>query len=103
MLRTQDTRTQVWECKHAHFTAMSARRCAESELNRRLEGAKQVLTLMHCQDEGMWYDPARDRANVDWRAGMCPRCGVPMLRERVMILDAEDACDNPDANLTWAN
>lgn len=103
VLRTEDTRTQVWECKHDHFTAMAARRCAEGELDRRREGAKNVLTLLHCQEEGIWYDPAVDGAAVDWRPGLCPRCGVPMLREKVMILQAEDARDDPDANLTWAN
>jgi hypothetical protein len=101
-LRTADSRPPVWSCPHDHLVPVAAKRCAEAELDRRREGAKQVLTLLHCEEDGLWYDP-RVGPDVNWRPGMCPRCGVPMLREKVLIIEAVDARHDPDANLTWVN
>jgi hypothetical protein len=100
-LRTAESRPPVWECKHDHLAAVSAKRCAEAELDRRRQGARTVLTLLHCEDDGQWFDPAADRTGFDWRPGLCPLCGVPMTREKVIILESEDARHDPDQNLTW--
>jgi hypothetical protein len=101
VLRSTETGALVWKCAHDHLVAVSARRCAEAELDRRREGARVVVTVLHCEEDGQWFDPAKDRTDFDWRDGLCPRCGVPMLREKVLVLEAVDARTDPDANLTW--
>jgi hypothetical protein len=81
-----------WQCPHDHISATQAAQCAETELERRRQGAREVAYLLHCAPCGIWQDPAA-AAGDDLTAlarGRCPRCGVPVTRERVIILDREN-------------
>lgn len=71
-----------WTCVHDHVTAHSAKRCAEAELTRRLEGAREVFTLLWCGPCRQWWTP--DQAGPP---GRCLRCDVPAESVKLVVLE----------------
>jgi len=91
VLRPGPRSRPVWVCAHVHATPVTAKPCAEAELERRAQGARAVLTLLHCEpcaEDGRsswWNDVAGPVA--------CPRCGVPLLRLKLVVVGSAPAVD----------
>jgi hypothetical protein len=85
----------VWRCdetqRHDHIGTALAIRCAEAELDRRRQGAREVLTLLHCPAENIWWDPALGAMEQALDDGRCPRCFTECVREKVFVLEREPA------------
>jgi hypothetical protein len=85
----------AWRCdeklRHDHIGTALAITCAEAELQRRRAGAREVFVLLHCEDEGLWWDPALGAAEESPGDGRCPRCYKPLIREKVFVLEREPA------------
>jgi len=93
----------VWTCKgrpghRAHPVPLMAGQCAQAELERRLQGAEQVLWTGHCEPCGLFWDlgaipriaEGSDAVTALLR-GTCPRCTVPYVRSKIAILEREEA------------
>jgi hypothetical protein len=86
-------KTQIhWTCPDDHVTATSARRCAETELERRLQGLRAVVTLAWCEPCRTWWTPAQAadlrEAREDRLLGLgCPRCEVPLEIVKLVVLE----------------
>lgn len=82
VLRPATGGTPVWRCRcePVHLNTITARRCAEKELDRRRQGGRQVFELLRCEPCGRWF------AAVP-RAPACPVCGVPLQRLKVLVLE----------------
>lgn len=83
-LRTAPGRPPVWTCEHTHYSPMPARLCAEGELSRRGQGAREVFELLHCAPCGTWH-----RRDVETWA--CPACGVHLQLLKVLVLERSAA------------
>lgn len=80
-------------CPSPHLSPVTARGCAERELERRGQGGKEVFTLLHCARcaEGggsSWWDDVPDVAELS-----CPRCGVPLRRMKLVVVNSGSAVD----------
>lgn len=73
----------VWTCKDEHLLPAGAVNCAGREKYRRVESAKTVLWLRHCEPCERWYDdgPGRD----------CPACGFSLDRVKLQVLERSPA------------
>lgn len=78
-LRDNPRNAPLWTCDHEHFSTAVARRCAESERERRVQGAREVLELEHCKPCSKWWQGLPDAA--------CPWCYVPLERVKVIVLE----------------
>jgi hypothetical protein len=103
----RDGKREVWRCSQlpghrAHLIPTLATQCAGAELERRRQGAKEVLWLAHCEPcQAFWdlglvagvpvhgHEPG-DSA-YDLLRGICPVCTVPFDRVRVAILERQEA------------
>jgi len=80
-------------CPSPHLSPVTARGCAERELERRGQGSREVFTLLHCKRcaEGggsSWWD------DVPGEEGLkCPRCGVPLERLKLVVVGSAPAVD----------
>lgn len=87
----------IWTCSHRpHPVPIMAGQCAEAELERRRQGAQEVLWLLHCVPCSVFWDLAPGAAgqgeNFIWLArGRCPQCNVPGQRVRVAILERQES------------
>jgi hypothetical protein len=88
VLRVTPKAVPSWTCPcvPSHLTAEAAVRCARSELERRQQGGRQVFVLLHCErcseaGGSCWWD------DVPGRSLPCPRCGVPLLRLKLAVLE----------------
>lgn len=75
----------VWTCGHDHLVAPSAVRCAEGEKDRRVQGAKEVLLLLHCGPCDLYFGERGWHASD--LAGDCPYCEVPLGCVKMMVLE----------------
>jgi hypothetical protein len=86
-------KTQIhWTCPDDHVTATSARRCAETELERRLQGRRSVVTLAWCEPCRSWWTPAQASGHREPREDRllglgCPRCEVPLEIVKLSVLE----------------
>jgi hypothetical protein len=90
-LRATPRSVPCWTCGHRHAAPVTARRCAEAELERRTQGRGQVFTLLHCEPcaEGVgssWWDDVPGLA-------ACPRCGVPLQWLKLVVTESGPAVD----------
>jgi hypothetical protein len=82
----RDLGREVWRCTHKpHLVATVAVRCAEAELERRRQGSRLVLVLLHCPSCDIYFGP-QARGGED-STGHCSLCVVPLTPVKVMILD----------------
>jgi hypothetical protein len=81
VLRKDAKSDRSWTCKHDHLTAMSARKCAEGELDRRKQAGQEVFTLLRCESCAKWHDGG------DSDGRLCPDCGVPMAQVKVVVVE----------------
>jgi hypothetical protein len=80
VLRLQASRARpAWTCGHSHGVPVAARRCAEAELERREQGSREVFTLRRCEPCDRWWP--------DGDGALCPHCGVPAARLRLVALE----------------
>jgi len=83
-LRQTPRGAPVWRCgcPAPHLNTITARRCAEQEMERRRQGGRQVLALLRCDPCERWYpdDPVPG-------VTLCPRCGVRLERLKVAVLE----------------
>jgi hypothetical protein len=72
----------VWTCTctPVHLTPGGARECADVELERRKRSAGVVFTLLHCKPCASWRADSR-------LVTSCPRCGVPLERVKLAVLE----------------
>jgi hypothetical protein len=93
----------AWRCTsrpghRVHAIPSLATRCAQAELERRLQGARDVLWAGQCEPCGVYWDLSRAAAaKMDGEMGMddasylmrgwCPRCQVPFERVRLAVLE----------------
>jgi hypothetical protein len=84
-LRTGPKDPPVWTCPDDHLVSSSAVRCAELEKDRRVQGAKQVMLLLHCEPCNLYF------GEEGWHAsdlyGECPYCEVPLSCVKVLVLE----------------
>jgi hypothetical protein len=103
----RDGRTEVWRCRtlpghRVHPVPGQAHQCAARELERRVQGAQEVLQALHCRPCGIFWDlgwlsqhrpaepPEHDIGHWLLR-GACPRCEVPAGRVRIAVLERQEA------------
>jgi hypothetical protein len=80
-LRRKTGRDPVWTCPcRPHLTAARATACAAAELEQRVQGRREVFTLLRCEGCGTWHGDAAGRCD-------CPDCSVPMTRLKVAVLE----------------
>lgn len=84
-LREKPKGEPVWTCSDDHLVSSSAVRCAEAEKDRRVEGAKEVMLLLHCEPCNLYF------GEEGWEAsdlhGECPYCSVPLSCVKVAVLE----------------
>lgn len=107
VLRDGERGLEVWRCSslpshRPHIIPTLAVQCAEAELERRLQGAQEVLWALHCRPCDIFWDLAwlsRDRRSEAARddighwllRGQCPRCEVPAGRVKLIVLERQEA------------
>lgn len=94
-LRATPKSAPRWTCACApvHLTAEKARACAAAELERRVQGGQDVLTLLHCRPcaEGggsAWWEDVPAAESL-----ACPRCGAPLRRLKLVVVGSAPAVD----------
>jgi hypothetical protein len=103
----RDGRRVTWQCTgqpghRLHLIPAQAQQCAEAELERRLQGAQEVLRALYCKPCGVFWDlgwlsryrpaepPEHDIGH--WLArGACPRCTGPADRVKIAVLERQEA------------
>jgi hypothetical protein len=87
----RDREEPVWQTPRTFLVPGLAQQAAEAELARREQGAREVVHALHCGPCAAWYDPrASSPADLEaLAAGKCPRCGVLVSREKIIILERE--------------
>lgn len=78
-LRRNPRSSPVWTCRHTHKSPVTAHTCAEAELERRVQGEREVIVLRRCEPCDRWW-PDGDGAG-------CPVCSVPMERVKLVVLE----------------
>jgi hypothetical protein len=96
----RDGRTEVWRCQvlpahRVHPVPGQAQQCAQRELERRRQGASEVLWAGYCEPCGAFWDlggpAAAITAGPDLLRGRCPRCQVPYARAKIAVLERQEA------------
>lgn len=78
VLRTRGA-TVRWKCLHEHLLVTQALNCARAELNRRMETAREVITLWHCENCSVYYADPKDVRDDQVPGGVsCPQCRGPL-------------------------
>jgi hypothetical protein len=78
-LRDNPRNNPEWICTHEHLLPAAARRCAQGERERRMQGASEVLELSHCKPCATWWEGLP--------SAVCPWCDVPVERVKVIVLE----------------
>jgi hypothetical protein len=97
VLRNKSKTLVLWTCPDDHKTATSAKRCAATELERRQQGRREVLTLGWCEPCRQWWTPAqatglREARDDRLPGAACPRCDVPLESVKLVVLERRPAC-----------
>jgi hypothetical protein len=92
VLRNHSKSIVLWTCPDDHKTATSARRCAETELERRLQGQRSVVTLAWCEPCRTWWTPAQASGHREPREDRllglgCPRCDFHLEIVKLVVLE----------------
>jgi hypothetical protein len=96
----RDGSREVWKCSakpghRPHIIARQAEHCAGAELERRAQGAQEVLEALHCAPCGVFtdlallarQDDAAGRVAPFLARGRCPACTGPAVRVRLAVLE----------------
>jgi hypothetical protein len=78
-LRVSAKAVPAWTCEHDHITPESARLCADTELEKRTQGGREVITLRRCGPCDRWWP--------DGPGQVCPACSVPLERVKLAVLE----------------
>lgn len=84
-LRADRKAEPSWTCTHDHVSTVSAVICAEGEKDRRVQAAKEVMVLLHCQPCNVYFGEKGWEASD--LAGHCPYCDVPLGWAKVIVLE----------------
>jgi hypothetical protein len=84
VLRAPGKREPVWACTDEHMSPARAGQCAQAELDRRIQAAGVVITLLNCKVCERWYENARGIT-------ACPQCDVPLERVKLAVVSREPA------------
>jgi hypothetical protein len=100
----RDGSREVWRCSakpghRPHVVARQAGHCAGAELERRLQGAQEVLEALHCAPCGVFTDlglltrqgGAQGDAGSFLMRGQCPACTGPAVRVRLAVLERTES------------
>lgn len=92
-LRVTAKAVPAWTCGHDHMTPESARLCADAELERRSQGGREVIVLLHCGrcaggGASSWWDDVPGEEKL-----ACPRCGVLLRRLKLVVVGGGTAVD----------
>lgn len=99
----RDGSREVWRCSakpahRPHIIARQALHCAEAELERRLQGAQEVLAALHCPPCGQFWDlglltrqeGAQGQQATFLLRGQCPACTGPAARVKLAVMEREE-------------
>jgi hypothetical protein len=91
VLRNKSKTHILWTCPDDHRSTPSAKRCAEAELERRLQGRRAVIDLGWCSFCRQWWTAEQVTGRHDSRVtavtGGCPRCDVPLESVKLVVLE----------------
>ncbi len=81
VLRVTAKAVPAWtcSCRPDHMTPESARLCADTELERRTQGGREVISLRRCEPCDRWWP--------DGPGPACPVCSVPSERVKLVVLE----------------
>ena len=94
-----DGKAEVWRCAKVsghrpHIIAGQAHQCARDELERRRQGAREVLRALHCAPCSVFWDLALLSAPGETGdpgsyllRGQCPRCTGPGQQVKLAVLE----------------
>jgi hypothetical protein len=82
----------VWMCDHSHATSVQAAGCAQRELERRVQGEREVFVLLWCKPCAQWWTLAQAGRPVSpsrphQRSAPCPRCDFPLESVKLVVLE----------------
>lgn len=88
-LREKPKGEPVWTCNDDHLVSSAAVRCAEAEKDRRVQGGREVMVLLHCKPCSLYFgEPGWEASDT---FGHCPYCDVPLDWVKVAVLERSES------------